>query len=42
MTRVRDERIAKLKVELDETVAKFEELDIKHGSLFIEYEKVKE
>lgn len=42
MTRVREERIAKLKQELDETVAKYEELDIKYGSLSIEYDKVKD
>jgi chromosome segregation ATPase len=42
MTRVREERIAKLKQELDETIQKFEELDIKFGSLDIEYDKVKD
>ena len=42
MTRVREERIAKLKQELDETVAKYEELDIKFGSLNIEHDKVKD
>ena len=42
MTRVREERIAKLKQELDETMAKYEELDIKHGSLIIEHDKIKD
>jgi hypothetical protein len=42
MTRVREERIAKLKQELDETMAKLEDLDIKYGSLNIEHEKVKD
>jgi len=42
MTRVREERIAKLKQELDETMGKLEDLDIKFGSLNIEHEKVKD
>jgi predicted nucleic acid-binding Zn-ribbon protein len=42
MTRVREEKIAGLKKELDETISKFDELDIKYGSLNIEYEKVKD
>ena len=42
MTRLREERIAKLKQELDETINKFEDLDLKFGSLKIEYEKVRE
>lgn len=42
MTRVREERISKLKQELTDTMEKFEELDIKFGSLTIEYDKVKD
>ena len=38
----REERIEKLKAELKEVKAKFEEVDLLHGTLQIQHEKVKE
>lgn len=42
MTRVREERIAKLKGDLDETGAKLEGLELAHGTLQIQHAKVSE
>ena len=42
MTRVREERIAKIKQELDETANKLEGLELAYGSLQIQHAKVTE
>ena len=42
ISKEREERLEKLKSELGELKVKFEELDLQHGTLSIQYDKVKE